>query len=133
EIDRGPQFGVYRWDTPVCACARARDPIEGWRNRRRVVTEGRVDGTRGVVDHSGPPIAAAPGASMNVLVVDDEPVVRRAVGRAIGRCWWDARFTWASSLSEAERAMGETPHDVVTIDLALTPNRDRLRGIRLLE
>ena len=70
---------------------------------------------------------------MNVLVVDDEQLVRRSLGRAIARAWRDARIASVGSLLEAERAMDTSRPDVVTVDLALEPDPAELSGLRLLK
>jgi len=70
---------------------------------------------------------------MNVLVVDDEPAVRKPLGRAIARTWRDARIATAGSLPDAERALEASCPDVVTVDLALPPDRSQLLGLRLVE
>jgi DNA-binding NtrC family response regulator len=70
---------------------------------------------------------------MNVLVVDDEPAVRKHLGRAIGRTWRDARVRWAAALPEAERAVEQERPDVVTVDLQLPPDRTQFLGVRLLK
>jgi DNA-binding NtrC family response regulator len=70
---------------------------------------------------------------MNVLVVDDEPMVRRSLGRSIARAWRDTHIASAASLPEAERALAETRPDVVTVDLGLDRDRSLLHGLRLVE
>jgi DNA-binding NtrC family response regulator len=70
---------------------------------------------------------------MNVLVVDDEPGVRKHLGRAIERVWRDARVACVGSLPEAERALEREPPDVATVDLQILPDRTQLLGVRLLE
>ena len=70
---------------------------------------------------------------MNVLVVDDEPVVRRSLDLAIRRAWCDARIATVGSLAEAERALAATRPDVVTVDSGLPPDPSKLRGLHLVE
>ena len=70
---------------------------------------------------------------MNVLMVEDESVVRAALGGALTRHWSDARLTWAASLPEAVSAIEKTGPDVVTVDLGLPPDPDRLQGLELVE
>jgi DNA-binding NtrC family response regulator len=70
---------------------------------------------------------------MNVLVVDDEAVVRRSLSRHITRTWRDAHIESVGSLGEAERALDETPPDVATIDLGLPPDPLKLHGLQLVE
>jgi two-component system response regulator PilR (NtrC family) len=93
-----------------------------------------IDGVSGVLDHSrSPRDGGLRGGGMNVLVVDDEPVVRRSLDRAITRTWRDARIASVGSLPEAERALDDARPDVMTVDLGLPPEPSQLRGLCLVE
>jgi DNA-binding NtrC family response regulator len=71
---------------------------------------------------------------LRVLIVDDEPAVRRTVRRVLGKDF--LAFLEAADLDEARTALGcHTPPDVVILDLALQTDRaeegfEFLRDIR---
>ena len=66
----------------------------------------------------------------NILIVDDEEIVRRSYARILGGLDCDAQAVWNGN--EALRAMAERPFDVVLLDLRM-PEGDGMSVLKTIK
>ena len=64
---------------------------------------------------------------MKVLILEDQVKLGQSLKRGLGEQGWTVE--WVQTAAAAQEAMGETPYDVVVLDLML-PDRDGLEVLR---
>lgn len=67
---------------------------------------------------------------MNILIADDEQMIRQGIGRTLSQAWPSSQIYAASSTEEAAMILSEHPVDIVLTDI-LMPGMDGLEFMRI--
>ena len=93
--------------------------------------QGRGKAARGRLKDARPDLTEGQvNTKANILIVDDEEVVRRSYARILAGAHCNAEAVWNGD--EALRAMAERPFDVVLLDLRL-PGTDGMGVLRAIK